>query len=351
MWVGGVGGMEADLVKREALAGVQYAAIPAAGVHGVGLRSLPGNLWQLGRGLLASFGLLRQFRPDVLLFTGGYVAVPVALAARLSRIGRAVLYVPDIEPGLALKTLARFADHIALTTEDSSQYFAGRRSLSVTGYPLRPDLLEAASRLQAEGKAAACQAFDLRPELPVLLVFGGSKGSRSINRAVMAALPDLLQEMQVLHISGKLDWAEVEQARLSLSPEQAGRYRLYPYLHEEMAAALACADLALTRAGASSLGEFPLFGLPAILAPYPYAWRYQRVNADYLARHGAAEVVEDSDLPDQIVPLVRSLMTDLPRRQKMAQAMRQLARPDAAQQIATLLSQAAAPGLLVDRRN
>ncbi len=351
MWVGGVGGMEADLVKREALAGVQYAAIPAAGVHGVGLRSLPGNLWQLGRGLLASFGLLRQFRPDVLLFTGGYVAVPVALAARLSGIGRTLLYVPDIEPGLALKTLARFADRIALTTEDSLPYFAGRRNLSVTGYPLRPDLLEAAVRLQAEGKTAARQVFGLRPDLPVLLVSGGSKGSRSINRAVMAALPDLLQDIQVLHISGKLDWADVEQGRLSLSPEQAARYRLYPYLHAEMAAALACADLSLTRAGASSLGELPLFGLPAILVPYPYAWRYQRVNADYLASRGAAEVVEDADLPAQIVPLVRSLLTDLPRHQKMAQAMRQLARPDAAQQIAALLSQAAAPGLHVDGRN
>jgi UDP-N-acetylglucosamine--N-acetylmuramyl-(pentapeptide) pyrophosphoryl-undecaprenol N-acetylglucosamine transferase len=123
LWVGSVGGMEADLVKREALAGVQYAAIPAAGVHGVGLRALPGNLWQLGHGLLAAFGLLRKFRPDVLFFTGGYVAVPVALAARLSGRGRSLLYVPDIEPGLALKTLARFANRIALTTEDSRPFF------------------------------------------------------------------------------------------------------------------------------------------------------------------------------------------------------------------------------------
>ena len=351
LWVGGIGGMEADLVKREFLAeqsgkqaGVQYAAIPAAGVHGVSVRALPGNLWQLGRGLLAAFGLLRKFRPDVLFFTGGYVAVPVALAARLAGRGRALLYVPDIEPGLALKTLARFADRIALTTEDSLRFFAGRRNLSVTGYPLRPDLLAAASRLEVEGKAAARKVFDLRPDLPVLLVFGGSKVSRSINRAVMAALPELLQEMQVLHISGQLDWPEVEQARLSLSPEGAPRYRLYPYLHDEMAAALACADLALTRAGAYCLGELPLFGLPAILVPYPYAWRYQRVNADYLASRGAAEVVEDADLAGQIVPLVRGLLADPSRRQQMAQAMRQLARPAAAEQIAALLSDLASAG-------
>jgi UDP-N-acetylglucosamine--N-acetylmuramyl-(pentapeptide) pyrophosphoryl-undecaprenol N-acetylglucosamine transferase len=161
----------------------------------------------------------------------------------------------------------------------------------------------------------------------------------------MAALPELLQAAQVLHISGQLDWAEVEQARLTLSPEQAARYRLYPYLHQEMAAALACADLALTRAGASCLGELPLFGLPAILAPYPYAWRYQRVNADYLASRGAAEVVEDAELSQKLLPLVHALLADQPRRQQMAQAMRQLARPAAAQHIAELLSG------LADRRN
>ncbi len=129
-------------------------------------------------------------------------------------------------------------------------------------------------------------------QLPILLVFGGSTGARSINRALLAVLPELLKEMQIIHVSGKLDWAEVEAARgqlSGLSGEQADlaqRYRAYPYLHAEMGAALAAADLALSRAGASSLGEFPQAGLPAILVPYPYAWRYQKVNASYLAAAG-----------------------------------------------------------------
>ena len=120
LWVGGDGGMEADLVKR---AGVRFEAIPAGQVHGVSLRSLPGNLWQLGRGFLAARRVLRKFRPDVLFFTGGYLAVPVALAARLLRQGKSLLYVPDIEPGWALKTLARFAHQVAVTVEDSRQFF------------------------------------------------------------------------------------------------------------------------------------------------------------------------------------------------------------------------------------
>ena len=97
------------------------------------------------------------------------------------------------------------------------------------------------------------------------------------------------------------------------------------------------ADLAITRAGASTLGELPLFGLPAILVPYPYAWRYQRVNASYLVKRGAAEVIEDLNLVEQIVPKVRELMADHAKREKMSQAMHSLARPDAAARIASLL--------------
>ncbi|MCK4977533.1 MAG: UDP-N-acetylglucosamine--N-acetylmuramyl-(pentapeptide) pyrophosphoryl-undecaprenol N-acetylglucosamine transferase, partial [Anaerolineales bacterium] len=134
LWVGGIDGMEENLVKR---AGISFEAIPAAGVHGVGLRALPGNLWKLGQGILASLRLLRQFHPDVLFFTGGYVAVPMALAGRLPVSGmsrpRSLLYVPDIEPGLALKTLARFADKIAVTSENSQAYFPRQRRVVVTG--------------------------------------------------------------------------------------------------------------------------------------------------------------------------------------------------------------------------
>ena len=102
------------------------------------------------------------------------------------------------------------------------------------------------------------------------------------------------------------------------------------------------ADLALTRAGASILGELPFFGLPAIVVPYPYAWRYQRVNASYLVRHGAAVMIDDAQLSDQIIPKVRDLIADKDLRERMSQAMRSLARPEAATRIATLLKDLAA---------
>jgi UDP-N-acetylglucosamine--N-acetylmuramyl-(pentapeptide) pyrophosphoryl-undecaprenol N-acetylglucosamine transferase len=327
--------MEADLVER---AGIPFKAIPAAGIHGVGLRVLPGNLMQLVGGYCKARKILHRFKPEVLLFTGGYVAVPMAVAGRNIP---SVLYVPDIEPGLALKTLARFSYCIAVTAEESLVYFPDREKIVVTGYPTRREL-------KTWNKHAACERLNLSPDVPTLLVFGGSKGARSINRAVTGVLPDLLTEMQVVHITGNLDWKEVETARSAIAQGPASdvinRYRTFPYLHGEMGAALSAADIAISRAGASSLGEFPLFGLPAILVPYPYAWRYQQVNAQYLAYRGAALIVNDADLPDQLLMVVRSLIRDRERRVKMSQAMSSLARPEAAKSIAHLLQNLAMEG-------
>lgn len=321
LWVGGEGGMEARLVERT---GTPFRAIPAAGLHGVGARQLPRNLWRLGRGYLAARRILREFWPDVLFFTGGYLAGPVALAGR--RIPT-LLYTPDIEPGLALKFLARFADCIATTTPESRAYFPTRKTVVTTGYPVRRSL---GKWDRASGRAA----LGLREDAPVLLVTGGSRGARSINQAILTHLPALLEITQVVHVSGELDWPMVEnKAKEIASP----RYRAFPYLHEEMGAALAAADLVLSRAGASTLGEYPLFGLPAILVPYPYAWRYQKVNADYLVRQDAAVMIEDGELTARLLPTLRSLLEDSPRLEAMRLAMKRLHRPQAAMEIARQL--------------
>ena len=333
LWVGSVGGMEADLVKR---AGIDFIEIPAGQLHGVGIRRLPGNLLAMARGYRASRAVLRRFQPQVLFFTGGYVAVPMALAGRKVP---SVLYVPDIEPGLALKLLSRFARRIAVTTADSRLYFSKGASVTVTGYPVRADF-------GAWERTAAQAALGLSPDLPTLLVFGGSKGSRSINNALIAILPDLLAEMQVVHISGTLDWPTVQAHQDELAeklvsaghPAQvAERYRAYPYLHAEMGAALAAADLVVCRAGASTLGELPIYGLPAILVPYPHAWRYQYINAQYLVRQGAGQLLLDQDLGTQLLPQVRRLMREPGRLNQIRRAMRSLAQPQAANSIATLL--------------
>jgi UDP-N-acetylglucosamine--N-acetylmuramyl-(pentapeptide) pyrophosphoryl-undecaprenol N-acetylglucosamine transferase len=328
LWVGGEGGMEEELVTRQH---IPYTGIPAAGVHGVGLRALPGNLMRLARGTMASRRILREFRPDVVLFTGGYVAVPLAVMA-IPR--NSLLYVPDIEPGLALKTLARFADQIAVTAPDSRAYFNPNKPVVETGYPIRPELM---NWTPEKGR----QALGLRDDRPVLMVYGGSKGARSINRALLTGLETLLKQVQIVHLTGTLDWNEVKAAADRLPADLAAQYHPYPYLHEEMGAAFASADLVVCRAGASTLGELPYFGLPAILVPYPYAWRYQRVNADYLVQHQAARVLEDRELADRLTAEILDCFARPEELAQMSQAMQSLARPQAAESIATMLRELA----------
>ncbi len=332
LWVGSQGGMEAGLVQR---AGVPFTPIPAAGVHGVGWRAMPRNLSLLAQGVLAARRILADFKPDVLFFTGGFVAAPMAVAGRGIP---SLLYVPDIEPGLALKFQARFASHIAVTAEDSRRYFnrsSGR--ITVTGYPVRADL-------ETWTKELSRAHFHLGDQDPIVLVFGGSKGARSINQAVVACLPQLLGIAQVLHITGQLDWDDVKKVQANLPRELGQKYHPFAYLHEDMGAALACADLSISRAGASSLGELPLFGIPSILVPYPHAWRYQKVNAEYLHRQGAAIVLEDADLKEQLFSTVQGLLAQPARLLAMAGAMRAQAHPQAASQIASLLCGLANPG-------
>lgn len=325
LWVGGEGGMEEALVKRR---GIAFQSIPAAGLHGVGLPAMPRNLIMLGRGILAARRILNDFKPDVMFFTGGYVAVPVALVGRFIP---SLLYVPDIEPGMALKSLARFADAIAVTTDQSQAYF--RKRIYQTGYPLRADLA-------LWDRKTANQHLGVSGEAPVLLVFGGSLGAHTINLAVLNNLRELLEKFEIIHLSGELDWQIVKHAREQLPMQLAARYHALPYLHD-MGAALAAADLVVSRAGASCLGEFPLFGLPALLAPYPHAWRYQKVNADYLARRGAAVILEDHRLNDDLLVTLNVLMENPNKLKAMRAAMFELSHPRAAEKIASALIQLA----------
>ncbi len=335
LWVGGIGGMEEQLVPR---AGLRFEAIPAAGVHGVGLRALPGNVVQLAKGYGAARGIVRDFQPEAMLFTGGYVGVPVAMAG--SGVPK-VSYVPDLQPGLGLKVTTRLSQTVAVTSEASRQEYGNRRVV-VTGYPTRPELIPIAAE-------EARRKLGLDPDRSVVLAFGGSQGARSINEALWLALPGILGMAQVLHITGELDWPRVEDIQTELPERFRAAYHPRRYLHSEMGEALAAADLVVSRAGAATMGEYPLYGLPAILVPYPHAWRYQATNARYLAEQGGAVVLSDESLAQDLLPAVRGLLQDPVRLLGMAEAMSGTATPDAAGAIAFEVANAAKSGSATGR--
>ena len=327
LFVGETEGMERELVTRE---GVKFEGIPAGAMHGVGAVRMARGLFRTLSGMARALVILGEFRPDVVFLTGGFVGVPVSVAAWLRR-APVVVFLPDIEPGLALKVMARLAQKVVTTTEASAQ-FIKQAKMVVTGYPVR-DVFYTTTRVKARAH------FGIGPDEKVLLVVGGSTGARSINRAVVANLRGLLDDegLRVIHVTGKRDWDEVRAARDSLPPQRRGRYLAFEYLHEEMADAMAAADLAISRSGASSLGELPFLGLPAILVPYPYAWRYQKVNAQYLVDHGAAVLVEDARLSDAMLSEVRLLLDDPQRLASMRQALLAMSGRNGARDIAQLL--------------
>jgi len=329
--------MEQALVER---AGLTFEAIEALGLRGKNPVAVGQGLWALSQGYRQSRRIIDRFRPDALFVTGGYVCVPVTLAARRAGVPT-LIYLPDIEPGLAIKFLARFAQRVAVTAPEAQQFFKPGLTV-VTGYPVREDLfspfLQGGGRGEVgEVKTAARRQLGLRDDLPVLMVFGGSRGARSINQAVADCLADFLPLCQIVHVTGTLDEAWVLARRAELSPEWQIRYRVSAYLHEEMVTALLAADLVISRAGASVLGEFPAAGLPAILAPYPYAGAHQRLNADYLARQGAAVVVKDEDLSHKLKGMVMELLSNKEKLGAMSRASASLAQPEAAARLAEVI--------------
>jgi UDP-N-acetylglucosamine--N-acetylmuramyl-(pentapeptide) pyrophosphoryl-undecaprenol N-acetylglucosamine transferase len=382
VYIGSVGGMEESIVARESR--LAYRALPAAALRGRGPIGLARGAATMAAGTLAARALIRELRPAAILGTGGYVCVPLFLAARAMGVPT-MIYLPDVVPGMAVKLLSRIATLTAVNVEDAiphlfgrrpttddrrpssapgQQLVAGRWAVVTVGYPVRAELF-------GQDRAACRRAFGLNDEQPVALVYGGSRGARSLNTAIAALLPDLLARCQIIHVCGREgDEAWLREAAARLSPELRERYQLYPYLEAagadtvrvqdqrgqevtlssgqpvalsiSMTRAFGAADLAICRSGASTLAELPAAGLPAVLVPYPYV--HQDENADYLVRRGAAVKVDDSAMIDGERPqdgaLAREairLLEDKHERERMAEQSRALARPDAARHLAGAL--------------
>lgn len=312
LFVGTEKGLEASLLPE---LGWVLRTIEMSGWAGLGLLARIKALIRMVKGLRQSRLIIKDFKPDVIVGVGGYASVPVLLAAKWLKVPY-LIHEQNAWPGMANRLLARWAQRICLSFEDTGRAFPGRPTV-VTGNPVRT-AMEQCPQLAAR-------------ENPVLLVFGGSQGARAINRAVVGSLQHLGHwrgRLHILHQAGQLDYDEVVAGYRAAGWDEV---EVRPFIRE-MAEAYARAALVVCRAGATTLAELTACGRPSILIPYPHAaGGHQTENAQALASKGAAVLLEQKDLkPEQLGRLIDDLLHDTERLQSMASAGRQMAHPGAA---------------------
>jgi UDP-N-acetylglucosamine--N-acetylmuramyl-(pentapeptide) pyrophosphoryl-undecaprenol N-acetylglucosamine transferase len=313
-------GMERELVPR---AGYPFSVVRIRGfTRRLGLSTLR-TLGSIPVAGVDAWRLLRSFRPDCVIGVGAYASGPVVAEASVRGIP-AVAVEMDSHMGWTNRILSRLVDKVCLSFPDPER--TGDKYV-YTGRPLRPALLSAT---REEGLAR----FELDPEKPVLLVFGGSLGARTLNQATMGAFARVRTSFQIVHVTGE---REYDRAAEALRSETANPlYQAHPFL-DEFPLALAAADAVVARAG-GSVAEILARGVPSLLVPYPLATGdHQTVNARMVVEGGAALMVADTELDATRLSEAVSALLDPEVNARMREAALRLARPDAADRIADVV--------------
>lgn len=274
--------------------------------------------------------ILREFKPDIVIGTGGYVSGSVVYAAARMKIPT-IVHEQNSVPGITNKFLSRFVDRVGICFPDAAQYFPENKTVLV-GNPRAQEVV-------TSGKSEVLEQYGLLPEVPTVLIFGGSQGALKINQAVIQALPKFSQkEYQILYASGDRYYNEISD-RFDI--EKISRnLSLQPYI-KNMTDVMANVDLLIGRAGATSIAELTALGLPAILIPSPYVTNdHQTKNAQSLVNAGAVKMIRDGELTGEtLVEAVDEIMGDSDRRLAMADASRKEGIPDAAERLWSLVNE------------
>lgn len=326
--------------------GQEARLVPAAGFPFTPIEARPFVRKVSPRAVAAPVAALRSVgncRPlvdwaDVVLGMGGYVSVPASLAAIRSR-RPVVLHEQNAVPGLANRVLARAARTVALSFGEAAKLLPRRARTVVTGNPVRDEIVAVQADRDALAKEARAE-LELEEGRTTVLVFGGSQGALHVNRAAVDAMGIIRgrADLQVVVLTGP---AHINQVSRHLPAEGHLLVRALPFL-DRMELAYAVADLVVARAGATTVAEVTVCGLPSLLVPYPYATaRHQEANARVLQRAGAATVVMDDALSGPVLAArVGELASDPGRLRAMAERAAAWARPDAARALATVVEEA-----------
>lgn len=323
-FVGTPHGLEARLVPE---AGVRFFVLPARGFDRSKPLSLIVAILIIALSTVRAVALVMRRRPDVVIGFGGYVSIPVGLAALVTR-RPLVLHEQNSVPGLANRVLSRWAHTIAVTYDSSARHFTRPERVTLTGNPVRPAVLRA-------DRASGRLMLGIPESASLLLVFGGSRGARHINTVVARARDTLLSvpDAHVVHVAGPAEHDSVAELLGSTDP----RYHVVDYI-DDMGSALAAADLVVARAGATSIAEITALGRPSVLVPYPYATDdHQTGNARGVQQSGGAVVFADADIDSPaFIETVTNLLADASARATMAAAAARLGHADAANRVSNL---------------
>ncbi|WP_443054061.1 UDP-N-acetylglucosamine--N-acetylmuramyl-(pentapeptide) pyrophosphoryl-undecaprenol N-acetylglucosamine transferase [Streptomyces sp. NBC_00670] len=342
LWVGTAEGLEARIAPAE---GIPFDTVATGKIRRSAnpLKMVsPANMKDMARvplGVAQARKIVAGFRPDVVLATGGYVAVPAGLAARMCR-RPLVLHEQTVRLGLANRKLAGSATRIAVSSESTVPLLphSVRSVAVVTGNPVRPEVLigHADKAVQALGLTG----FDRR--LPTVYVTGGAQGAQQINDLIAHALPWLLQRANVIHQCGPGNVVGLIEHAAGLPDVLRGRYYLSGFVGPELPDVLALADVVVSRSGAGTLAELTALGKPAVFVPLASsAGNEQAHNARHLEEAGAAVALVGDVGMDRLRHALEPLLTDPARRAEMARAARAHGRPDAAERLVDVLLSAA----------
>jgi UDP-N-acetylglucosamine--N-acetylmuramyl-(pentapeptide) pyrophosphoryl-undecaprenol N-acetylglucosamine transferase len=308
---------------------LEATIVPNAGYPLITVKSAPAKRAYVNVvGVVQALRVLRGLNPDIVIATGGYVALPVVLAARILRQFKQIhaviaLLEPNARPGLTNRLLAPLVDEVWGAFPGGDPRFAGK--YVQTGIPVRASLRSLPSR------DAAIERLGLSAKRNTLLAMGGSQGARSINDALTSLLKSdgLPEGWQLIHVTGEKDY---DRVRTALGRSDGA---LRAYLND-VGDAYAAADLVLARAGASTLGELAATGRPAILVPYPHAAEdHQRANAATVARAGAAVVVDDREL---IAGKLRGILAEVTQPSRLADLRAAAERARSIDPVSTILA-------------
>ncbi len=320
LWVGHRGGIEERVARN---AGVPFRALP---VEGWPRRKTPRMAWTLVKLAWSGFRAatwLWRFRPQAVIGVGGYVSLPLVWAAQ--RLGfPTFLHEQNKRLGMANRLCAARATRIFLSYPDTIGDYPADRAM-VVGNPVRSGFIS------PPGQRAARLKFGLDPNRPVVLVSGGSQGARTLNRAVLGMAGNFGNgEAQFLWMTGRPDHAEMQEK----AAPWKGRVQVHPFI-EDMPAACAAADLIVSRAGASTTAEIAVLCKPAVLVPFPFATdNHQEHNARAFVDAGAGVLLLDKECDSaRLETVVRELLADPARLEKMGQAAKSLAKPLAAETV------------------